>query len=670
MQIRANSLAPPNQSLGLGELPESRGKPSDITEFKSAVQKQQHRGEKPQATAGASKIADSKRVVATPASSGDEDSPKLEKDEINSVLKGKAKQGKVYEANKKNVAVRKFMDSLESELGISAERLSAALGQLPPEIKALPIEQSAEFVIRAMGVPEAQQPAATDIYVSLLSRNGLGGSESQVEDGNFSAMVVNDEGPLKANLEAVSNNVDQINPVKASPPNISPPNVSSTKATPRQKLNATIDELNRRFFDVLPKKPGGSPISQNSTGSLMPVEQQNQFSANQDRTLVSDLIKQNLQNLSLPDSIPQSTPVASGGELGLNESLPTYQASEPLTSGPGEVEWNVLQRMERDFVPRQETPESRGERNYAPEVPVNSLRELEALGFLSFVGNASEGTEIGTKGIGAGKKWSIEELPFLIESEQGENFPTEKGMGALAATKNLQFDEQGFDSGLTGDESGEGQALEDLGNQFFVGAEDSQAKHLSQSQLNRPTSNSLNSSMTIQDRIENINKLSAATESLAARGGGEVNVIMSPEGLGTVQVKVRLQEGKLQVQMKAENRESQKILESSLNELRHNLSSQRIAVESVKVDVGGDFTRQESSQAFSQPQFDMGRDQARQFMNQFREGNLSQRQAFFDAPGFKSYRGQQEEPLAPISSEVRPRSLLGTSKGRELNLVA
>ena len=148
-----------------------------------------------------------------------------------------------------------------------------------------------------------------------------------------------------------------------------------------------------------------------------------------------------------------------------------------------------------------------------------------------------------------------------------------------------------------------------------------------------------------------------------------MKIVLAPEGLGTIQLKVSVVEGRVQVEMKTENKDSQRAIESSLSDLRHSLASHNLSIDSVKVDVGSDFSQRESNQPFSQQQPDLGRDQARQFMNQFREQNLFQRQSFFEAPGFKSYRSQNEESMAPVAQEIRPRSSLNSNKGRDLNLI-
>jgi flagellar hook-length control protein FliK len=273
--------------------------------------------------------------------------------------------------------------------------------------------------------------------------------------------------------------------------------------------------------------------------------------------------------------------------------------------------------------------------------------------------------------------WSVEELPYLTQQENG-GFSTfaknsEEGMGQFKDQSKDQSKDQflthnSIDKLSKNSETKEKDTIEDLLSEFNISSDQGKKSSSTSSLVNKTTLNP-EGLLTPQARASNIERLSAATESLAGRGGGEVKVVLAPEGLGTIQLKVSVVEGRVHVEMKTENKDSQKVLEGSLSDLRHNLAAHNLSVDSVKVDLGNSFSHRDDSQAFSQPQQDLGRDQARQFMNQFREENAFQRQSLFQTPGFKSYRSQNEELLNPISQEIRPRSSLNNNKGRDLNLV-
>jgi flagellar hook-length control protein FliK len=542
----------------------------------------------------------------------------------------RAKSGKLKDG--KNSAVQKFMDSLESELGITAERLSAALAQLPPEIKALPMEQSAPFVIEQLGVPESQQTSSTDAYVNLLQDAGLGrqrGVDKQAVLNPFSmGEVLTPNGESSASLGKLNNQSSS---------------GLESKLANRQKLNATIDDLNRRFFNVKSKTNEGE------RGKSEGLSLDGFTAVDED----SDLSKWLSQVGQQP--LPESTPARAQREL--NGPVPKLEL-EKMLMAPNELSTSGITSAEP--IPMESSLVPRGDSLFEGLSQQSEMATLGNLNELESVANKNRLADV--------KNWSVEELPFLTNTDLNGLKEPSAAMGDASRDSGFSFSSSNLNDEALRELGDDSEMMDDLANEFVIPGGDAVSTPARPMQLSQINGGDL--SLSPKDRIENLNKLSMAAESLAAKGGGEVKVILSPEGLGTVELKVKLHEGKVQVQMKAENQESQRLLESSLNELKQNLSSHRLAVDSVKVDVGGDFTRQDSQQAFNQQQFDQGRDQARQFMNQFRQENLFQRQGLFDAPGFKTYRSQREEPLAPISNEIRPRSSLGQNKGRELNLVA
>lgn len=587
MQVAQNNLAPPRPKVVKGFDPSNQQQAADPMDFKSMFGQNMLQG--PNSGFGelslmakrepkdfdrkSMELADnrgnSRTINNREARSSDRLESKNQSEKARSseekMTEGKKGLTKSKDSNRRNGVVQKFMDSLESELGITAERFSAALAQLPPEIKAMPIQQSAPYVIAELGINPANQGAATDAYVNLLQNSGINGGSFQGENSLASA---SEDGLL--DFKALG--IDQ-----------------SIKDADRQKLNAAIDDLNRRFFE---------------TGKTVDLNANKDFGASVNNDLAQ--MKSDLKN------------------------------SSDLARMSGEDEL--------------------------------SLSDLEAMAL-------SEGEDVGfqveSKSDSAPKMWSVEELPFLVKNSGSEDQSLENSFGQ--GSENQDFNSNNLTAQSTKGDRSENLVIDDSQAadpyaQFFGAANAGKNPALKNQAIAKGTGNP--APLNNEQRIANFNKVSAATESLVKRGGGELKVLLTPEGLGNVQLKVKMQDGKLHVEMKADNKESKQLLESSLHELKNHLSSQRISVDSVKVDVASDFNRQDSNPSFTQQQFDLGRDQARQFMNQFREGNLSQRQAFFDAPGFKTYRSQREEPLAPISSEIRPRGSLNSSKGNGINLVA
>ena len=160
---------------------------------------------------------------------------------------------------------------------------------------------------------------------------------------------------------------------------------------------------------------------------------------------------------------------------------------------------------------------------------------------------------------------------------------------------------------------------------------------------------------------------------LIKKGGGEVKVQMSPEGMGTVHLKVMLENGKINLQMSASTPEAKKMLEAGLADLKTSLAAHKLSVDHVKVDVVGAASADVATQNQTQNQNGHSqRDSSRQFWNQFNEnfGSEERRQAQMEMPpNLKGYGPHRPEPLQPVSSSgLRPRSVTG--KGSGLNLVA
>jgi flagellar hook-length control protein FliK len=166
----------------------------------------------------------------------------------------------------------------------------------------------------------------------------------------------------------------------------------------------------------------------------------------------------------------------------------------------------------------------------------------------------------------------------------------------------------------------------------------------------------------------NIRQLMNQAQYLIKKGGGEVKVQMSPEGMGPIHLKVALQDGKVNVQMSATTDEAKKTIESSLADLKTSLAAHKLSVDHVKVDVVNNTSTDTATQ--NQMNNHAGRDNARQFWNQFNDnfGSQSQRDGFVDMVPLKGYAQPKRDPLQPIETASRSRSVEG--KGQGLNLVA
>lgn len=615
----------------------------------------------------------------------------------------------------RNSAVQKLMDSLESEFGISAERFSAALAQLPPEVKVMSVEDAAPYVVDQLGFEGSDKSNVIDAYVNLIKKSGVSDSSSSVKINNknlqesknkesdFSNLLNPWESSNSSSLDLDGDSsTENIKNASRNPNDVS-------KLTKRQKLNATIDEMNRKFFSAQQQKSHSETSEAQALSEKMndvddQIDHQKTLSPNTmspgdklfgklDRNAsISNELKKDQKSDDLLIGT-QGNLETSPEELALgnfkddllspepnresfieDRSLANDQLSNGAVTSSQPLSQNAIKKMKINSAEA-----SAQNISDATNTPFNgttgftSIKDLEQVlssGDLEALKGFTE-----KAGGGPNKMWSVEELPYLTQQMEAktvaESQLSEETSDFMGSNKN-SLSHDGLAKLSEKDSAKRKASLDDLINEFNLNVD--QAGNVKNNlSENVKGINNKEIVLTPQDRKNNIERLSTAAENLAVRGGGEVRVVLAPEGLGSIQLKVSVHEGRVQVEMKTDSKESQKVLESSLGDLRHSLASQSLSVDSVKVDLGNDFSHKESNQqAFNQPQLqpDLGRDQARQFMNQFREENLFQRQSLFEPPGFKSYRNQREDSVEAASPTPSVRRTVGINKGRDLNLVA
>ncbi|MBX2994345.1 MAG: flagellar hook-length control protein FliK [Bdellovibrionaceae bacterium] len=170
----------------------------------------------------------------------------------------------------------------------------------------------------------------------------------------------------------------------------------------------------------------------------------------------------------------------------------------------------------------------------------------------------------------------------------------------------------------------------------------------------------------------NIDKLMSQAQIIAQKGGGEAKIRMTPEGLGQVELKVIVKDGKVNVELATETKEAKKMIESALSDLKLGLAGHKLSLESVKVDTSMQSSADQLNQQQKNPDArpDQGRDQARQFFQQFRDDNLSRREPFFEMPGSRAYRtpSRAADPIGPAGEAKVQRKVEG--RGERMNLVA
>lgn len=177
---------------------------------------------------------------------------------------------------------------------------------------------------------------------------------------------------------------------------------------------------------------------------------------------------------------------------------------------------------------------------------------------------------------------------------------------------------------------------------------------------------------TQADHEATVKNLMNQAQYLVKKGGGEVKVEMTPEGMGTIHLKLQVQDGKVNVHMAADTAEAKKTIESGLAELKTSLAAHKLSVDHVKVDVVNNASPTDTGLQNQTNQQNGQRDSTRQFWNQFNEnfGSQGRREGYTqEGVNLRGYgRNQAHDPLKPIETKAKTRAVDG--KGSGLNLVA
>jgi flagellar hook-length control protein FliK len=142
-------------------------------------------------------------------------------------------------------------------------------------------------------------------------------------------------------------------------------------------------------------------------------------------------------------------------------------------------------------------------------------------------------------------------------------------------------------------------------------------------------------------------------------GGGEMVMKLTPEGLGTVDLKVAVKDGQVSIEINTQNEHIKKMFEEGSKDLLGALEVQNLKVDSLKVNMADHIQKD-----MNMNQFNMSdKDFARNFMGQFRD----ERQGFRN----QSLNGAMDKFHAPAKEPagLRPSSLAMGNSSR-LNVVA
>lgn len=508
--------------------------------------------------------------------------------------------------------IKEFMDSFESEFEISPTRLVEAMSQLDDTQLVQSPEETAAAVISQLGLSEEDADKAQAMYAGLLM---------QLKQNPM---------PAKAPEFAVGAGVT-----------LAGVQLRAEQAQAKQTmLGNTVDRLNQKFWTDAQAKPLPSAM-----GQLNAMAMQNM---DLDEASFADIPKQEIpMDMALPE-------------------MPQQQVSQ-LPELPPHLQGQMSEAMSPALLAALAAKKA------------TDAQAAQGAGAAAEVAVSEQGAELMAEFTQAVKPPEALKIPTAqalnpleVQSKLAQEFMRNESQGG-----NLMQQGNGFMQGM-GAEAEVGEESTLSSGEFQQGLEGLQGIHgapIKGETLKLDAAMPLagtapQAPVDAQENEVAVKQLMNQAQYLIKRGGGEMKVQMTPEGMGTIHLKVMLQDGKVNMQMSADTQEAKKAIESSLAELKTSLAAHKLSMENVKVDVVNSTSTDTAMQNQTNMNGNQQRDQTRQFWNQFNEnfGSQGRKESFADMPSLKGYGGRRD-PLQPIETRSAPaRKVEGRGSG--LNLVA
>ncbi len=254
------------------------------------------------------------------------------------------------------------------------------------------------------------------------------------------------------------------------------------------------------------------------------------------------------------------------------------------------------------------------------------------------------------------EKSVLDQLQKMNGVKVVEGYPTDTGSsgkqssGDQLTDKNLKLDQTNL-----GDVSHTGQSHGEFKTHFGSAAQPaSELAHLNKLEENHE---------------QNVKEVMNQAQYLVKKGGGEMNVKLSPDGLAEVQLKVIVLDGKVNIEMVTQDKAVKKLMEDSLSELKSGLAAHHLSIEHVKISSVNATNTDNNAQLQSNLNQSGSEEKQREFWNRFQD-NLNQsnsRKANYPSVASSAQDLAVERSRAPAESSLRT---YGGTKGSQVNRVA
>ncbi|MGZ3774877.1 MAG: flagellar hook-length control protein FliK [Pseudobdellovibrionaceae bacterium] len=534
-------------------------------------------------------------------------------------------------------AIKEFMDSFESEFEIPPTRLVEAMAKLDDAQLTQSPEATADAVVDKLDLDDADAGKARAMYAALLVQLSQMPQQQLQQPKPAPEMTVR-EGMSQQNMQ-------------------------ERFLVAQNKLNAmsaSVDRVNQKFWmppaDKLEVKAMPSLSGALAEKMMMDTDSLSESAVPQDEVPLEFSGAEKLEAENLPAVPPDAKPV----EMKLPELPPHVQGQMKESISPALLSALIAKQSAQQNAAQAVTQnaEAMPSEEEAPAL----MDEFEQAVHASKVEKAQValGDQAVVKGSNAQEFFQNQNQNQgqSLMQQNSKEFAQAKSSAGKDALSKLTEKSLSFKNALTGLEGLQAPPLksEMLGMGAAIPAATAAVT---------PAAGNSNENDAAVKQIMN------QAQYLIKKGGGEMKVQMTPEGLGTIHLKVMLQNGKVNMQMSADTQEAKKAIESSLAELKTSLAAHKLSMENVKVDVVNSASADTATQNQTNMNGQQQRDQTRQFWNQFNEnfGSQGRRESFLDVPNLKGY-GQKRDSLQPIETTSKPRTRSVEGKGSGINLVA
>ncbi len=527
-------------------------------------------------------------------------------------------------------AMAQFLVQMENEFGVDPEELLQAFSDMSATDLTVSPEKSAESLISSLGLNESDSNKALSMYYQMLiaTMGAATTGAQQTQQGKDVNLRVLD--PKEAQIK---------------------------------QLRTSIDTLNHKFFDT------GAQLQQRA-----------------------------MQNINGQINTAQVN------SQNKTDGQPATAAEVSVVTSINPADQQLLQQTVTDTAPTSRTAVDPSKLGMSPASSSDALAVPKS-SFLAKMQNAEN-----TKAVSTGSSIGENSLDQKINSASAQAananvIPNAQAMPMMnapvmpklaPATTEVSTADATTAAGVTGSAANAGDAAQSLGSSALKGImsaaggakadSDQQDDSENLGELDTHATGDTASTLakaqtkssfvltgpkpTALDMQANVKEIISQAQFLASKGGGEMKISLNPDGMGELKLKVKANDGQINVEMITSSSESKKLLEKGLSDLKDHLAAHKLNLESIRIESSKEISHQ-MNQNPQQQQGQLDHDNQRFFLNDFRNRNNDSRREMYEFGAPSRPSSQTRDPAANLVYGTSAKRRGGdSSTTRRLDLVA